>query len=820
MTYKYDEALKNCLRYFGNDELASSVMVGKYLIRNDDGGLVEAGPDDLIKRLCQEFARIERKYPGSMAYEDVFDCFDGFRHIVPQGSPLAGIGNRHQITSIANCFILASPVDSFGGICRVDEQIAQIEKRRGGVGLDLSTLRPRGTTVRNSARTSDGVTCFMEKYSQTTKGVAQNGRRGALLLSLDCRHPDLESFINIKRDLSKVTAANISVRWHDDFLKAVEKGEKYILRFPVDAKPEDAVHKKEVDARRLWRAFVESAHFSAEPGCLFWDRMTGQSLSDLYEGWETVSTNPCGEIGASAMASCILMLINLASFVDNKYKAGAEFNFDRFAKYVAKATRLIDDMVDLEIEKINQIIDKVRKDKEPEDIKKVELDLWSDILENYEKGRRTGLGITALGDCLAAMGLKYGSKEALKAVDEIFKTLHTENMRAQAVLAKERGPFSIWSWDKEKDCHYIKILPKDVQDLVRMNGRRNISTTTCSPAGTISLVTRTTSGVEPLFKREYTRMVKFTPDDEANNVKPDRIDLDGVKWRSVEVRHPGLAQWIEANPGRKVEDSPYHGCEAGELDWRTRIETQAVIQKYITHSVSSTCNLRADVSVDEVSDIYLMAWRKGLKGITIYREGCREGVLVSKKAEPRKRIVDSQAPHRPDTLECEIHYSKIKGGDWIFLVGLMDGRPYEIFGGERGNIVMPKKFKTGWIRKNGLDDQKRRTYDFYLGSLTDENERILIKDIAMTFSATAGSYTRIISAMLRHGIPIKFVCEQLNKDNKSDMFSFEAAAARILKKYISDGERASGACESCHHEKMVYKDGCAMCPSCGWSKCG
>jgi ribonucleoside-diphosphate reductase alpha chain len=821
---------ENCLEYFNGDELATSVVMNKYLLKNDVGEFLECGPDDMLRnRITKEFSRIENNYQNSLSEETIYESFKDFKYIVPQGSPLFGIGNNEQIVSVGNCFVVGQPTDSYGGILQKDQQLAQIMKRRGGVGVDISTIRPTGTKVKNAARTSDGISCFMERYSNTTKEVAQNGRRGALMISIDSRHPDLDKFIDIKRDKTRVTGANISIKWHDDVLAKIKEDGEYTLRYPVESSVEDAQVTKTVKIKELWDKFIESNWESAEPGCFFWDTITSQSISDCYaeKGFKTITSNPCGEILMSAYNSCILMLVNLKSFVDNPFTDNARINWKKFEKHMRIATRLIDDMIDLELEKVDQIISKIKTDPEDEDVKSEELSLWEKIKYYYEQGRRTGLGVTALGDMLASLGIQYGSDEALKITEKVFKKFHLYTYDENAELAKERGAFPAWDWELEKDSHYIKILPKETQEKIKKYGRRNIASNTCAPAGSVSILTQTTSGIEPLFMRSYNRNRKMTTEEINSGMKEAYTDSDGIKWTSYEVFHHGLEEWKQLNPNVPIEESPYANSEAGELDWRFRVKLQGIVQKYIDHSISSTTNLHKDISKEEVSELYMLAHENKCKGITIYRDGSRMGVLTSKEEtnEEEKVIVDNHAPKREQVLPCEIHYSNIKNiesgevDQWIFMVGVLEGRPYEIFGGKRTNIEIPKKYKNGWIVKNGRNENGIRTYDLYLGTLEESDERMIIKDIANEFSTSASSYTRIISTLLRHGVPIKTICEQLHKDSGSDMWTFEKAVSRTIKKYIKDGEKANGTCPSCGHGELQYRDGCVICPSCGDGKC-
>jgi ribonucleoside-diphosphate reductase alpha chain len=684
-------------------------------------------------------------------------------------------------------------------------------------GLEISSLRPRLAPVDNAARSSDGIMCFMEKFSNTTKSVAMGGRRGALMISLDCRHPDLELFINAKKDKTKITGANLSVQWNDEFLNAVEKDEEYTLRFPVDSTIETAKYTKTVKARQVWNQFVEAAYASGEPGCLFWDTIIRDSLSDCYENFKTLSTNPCGELPLGEHSSCILMIVNLSKFVTDAFTAPV-FDWNLFDRHVTIACRLIDDMIDLELEKMRHIIAKVKSDPEPDDIKSVELEMWKKIKTNHKQGRRVGLGVTGMGDMIAYMGLKYDSDEAIKFADEVFSAFHCTVMRNQAELAKERGPFPAWDWEKEKDCKYITMLPEEIRKAIQKHGRRNISVTTCSPTGTISMLTKTTSGIEPVFMRKYSRFIKITADDEKNGVKVDRVDSDGIRWRSVEVIHPGIKKWMDATGETNIEKSPYWKSEAGEISWKRRVEMQSVIQRNITHSISSTVNLPAKSTKEDVNSIYMAAWKGGCKGITVYVDGTRDGVLVSGKTEEQTEIKAASAPKRPKALECDIHYSNIGTSQWVLFVGKVNGIPYEIIGGKRNKIEIPQKYKSGWLVKNGKDDKGNRLYDLFLGESPDKHD-MCIRDVVGEFNPDVGSYTRIVSVMLRHGIPIRFICDQLQKDSASNMFTFEKGIARVLSKYIKDGEVSGTTCETCKMGKIIYKDGCKMCSNCGMSYC-
>ncbi len=1172
--YTKESAISACTYHFKGDTLAANVTVGKYLLKDKDGNYLENCPDDMHKRAATEFAIHESKYPNSLSYDTIYNDFKEMI-VIPQGSVLYGIGNNHSITSVANCFAIAAPADSYSGIIKTDEELVNIMKRRGGVGLDLSTLRPRGAFVNNSARSSDGIPCFMERYSNTTKEVAQNGRRGALMLSLHCHHPDILNFIRAKKDRSKVNAANISVKWTDEFLDCVKEDKEFELRWPVACKPEDAKIVRIVKAREIWEEFIGTVWESAEPGCLFWGNMIKNSLSDCYPGYETLTTNPCltgdtwvntdlgprqitdlegqpffanttgsgglsyegfwktgvkqvfkivtdrgysirgtanhkfkldrfntwkqvselrrgdmlsidpnynwtgmpvgpwdgegnselgwmmgsligdgcltikeghltalleywgqeaeyvsskavkmlknnfkcrkdmkggkktkqdkirlsspalaryatslgigsektisagiekasypfycgflrglfdadgsvqgdnkkgasvrlsssvmpnleavqrmllrlnilstiyanrreaswrmmpdgkggeksywcqaqhelviskndinlyqkligflspaksdalatiifdrkrkpyknrwaakvleiipdgeemvydctirseehqfnangfishncGEIALNAGGSCILILLNLTKFITNPFTDKAKFDYELFSEKIAHISHLADDLVDIEATKIVAIMTKINNDPEPAELKERELKMWQGILETLLNGRRVGIGITGLADCLAMLGIKYDSEKALNKVHNIFKFFHEGLMFMQTTLAHSRGAFPCWDWEKEKNCSYITQLPGDMQSRIQYNGRRNISFSTISPAGTVSMLTQTSSGVEPVFQLEYNRKRKLSAEELTAGVKPDIVDSEGIKWMNYSVRHHGLDQFLKINPGSKT--SPYDKATAHDIDWKYKVKMQAVIQKYITHSISNTCNIPTSITKEEVSDLYLQAWESGCKGMTIYRDGSRDGVLTAKKEEQRR------FPKRPEWLPCDIHYATIEGNQWVFFIGINNGQPYEIFGGRKSQIEIPKKYKTGWIRKSGMVE-KRRAYDLYLGSQEDSPERIIVKDIADSFSSTAASYTRMLSTMLRENVPLKIMCEQLSKDIEASMFCFEKGVCRCLKTYIKDGEKASGSCESCGAISLQYRDGCAYCSQCGWSKC-
>jgi ribonucleoside-diphosphate reductase alpha chain len=827
--YSHAEVLESCLKYFNGDELAATATVTKYLMRNDDGNYLEKNPDDYLRnRIVPEFTRIENKYQNPLSYDQIYNALEGYKKVYCAGSPTYAIGNNQKISSAANCFFVGAPADSIGSILRKDEELAQICKRRGGVGTDISTIRPQGMKVNNAAGTTDGVIVFLERYSNTIKGIAQNGRRGAGIVSMNCRHPEIRQFITVKHDLSKVTGMNISVKWTNDFFKALERKQKFTLQFPVDVPLEDALYVEEVDAVELWNLFCDSAHKSAEPGCLYWDNIIDNSLSDCYagDGFKTQGTNPCGEIFLSEYGSCILMGLNLYGFVQNPYTDSAYFDFEDFNKHVGIASRLIDDLVDIEIEKTDMILTKIENDIESEDDKATEYRLWRNIKRTLELGRRTGLGVTGLADMLAALNIKYDSDNAIEMCDKVFSEFHNSNMKTQSILARERGAFGCWDWEKEKNNPYIKNLPLEIQLMVQ-DGRRNISTTTIAPVGTISLLTQTSSGIEPVFQLDYTRRKKLSLVEEQNGIPVTRVDSDGIKWTEFKVYHHGVKRWMDATGETDITKSPYWGCTSGDIDWQLRVRLQGMINtKYITHSISSTINLPSSTTVETISEIYLAGWKYGCRGLTVYRDGSREGVLVStepKRIERPTKITTVHAPKRPDVLPCHIHQSVIKGNRWIIFVSMLDDMPYEILGGRESAINIPKKYikanhtENAWVIKEYVSG--KTIYSLVVGSLDDSEDRQKFTDIANIFDSDKGSPTRLISALLRHGMRIFDICEQLHKIPQEDsMFTFEAGVRRVLKKYIIDNTKTKSKCQECEGI-MIYENGCVKCPQCGWTKC-
>jgi ribonucleoside-diphosphate reductase alpha chain len=840
--YTHEQVLAASTEYFKGDELAASVFAGKYALQDRDGNFLELDPSDMHKRLSQEFARIESKYPNSMSEEEILELFQNFKYVVPQGSPMSGIGNDHQIQSISNCFVIASPEDSYGGILKTDQEQVQIMKRRGGVGFDVSNIRPKNLATSNAAKTTSGLEVFLDRFSNSCREVAQGGRRGALMISLSVHHPQIKDFIRIKRDLSRVTGANISVRLSEEFMRAVRGGDPIQLRFPVDAK--EPIVEEWVSAQELWHEIVESAHASAEPGLLFWDTAKRMTPSDIYEaeGFGSTSTNPCGEIILSPYDSCRLMLVNLTSFVKNAWTQEAEFDFAHFGEVSQKAQRLMDDMIDLEIEKIDKILAKIETDPETSDAKQPEINLWNTVRAQAVNGRRTGLGITGIGDALAMLGIRYGSKASIRMTESIYRELAVNSYVSSMTMAQERGAFTVHDPSREEDHPFLDRIFDAIDECGGINsitarehnakfGRRNIANTTTAPAGSVSVLTQTTSGIEPAFMLHYTRRKKINPNDVDARV--DFVDELGDKWSEFSVYHHAFKQWMvktlspenmdNMSAEEMVEMSPYSSATANEIDWVSKVDLQAAAQKWVCHAISNTTNLPSDIDIETVKEVYMRGWQTGCKGVTVYRDGSRSGVLVSseeKGEESREdmKFVDNNAPKRPESLKCEIHHATIKGEKWTILVGLMNDRPYEVIGGLSEYIEIPRKHRYGKLRR-----RQRKTmlskYDLFCGQGEDE---FAIKDVVAVFdNPNHAGYTRTISLALRHGAPIQYVVEQLQKDKEADLFSFSKVIARCLKNYIPDGTVGGDkTCSECGAEgSLVYQEGCVICKSCGSSKC-
>lgn len=818
------EVTSASVEYFNGDELAASVFVGKYALKDGEEYL-EKTPHDMHARLANKFSESENKYPNPISCEEILESFANFKYIVPQGSPMSAIGNDFKVQSASNCFVIAAPEDSMGGIHRTDEELAQLEKRRAGVGTDISKIRPKGLATANAALTTDGIAVFMDRFSNTTREVAQGGRRGALMLSCSVHHPEIETFINIKKDKTKVTGANISVKLSDEFMEAVKNDTTYTQQWPVDSIFPKII--REVNARDIWNQIINAAWESAEPGILFWDNVLKNTPSDIYSafGFSSISTNPCGEINLPADDSCRLITINTYSFVEDKFTPNAKFNYKKYNKYVYNAQRLMDDMIDIELDQVDKILAKIEKDPEPEDIKRVEKNLWMRIREKCANGRRTGLGITGLGDTLAALNIKYGSDESIVATEEIYKQLALNAYKSSIDMAEERGHFPIWNYDLEKDHEFIgriiSELPREYQRKYKKYGRRNIALTTTAPTGSVSTLTQTTSGIEPVFLLKYSRRKKINSSDA--NVKVDYVDNLGDKWQMFDVFHHGFKTWMEVNNKTwdDVEESPYFGATSAEIDWESSVKIQAVAQKWVCHSISKTCNLPSEATREVVASVYMKAWEEGCKGFTVYRDGCRDGVLVSQNTKAEVVVTkNNNAKKRPINLECDIHQVTISGEAWTILVGLDDetNEPYEIFGGKSSKISLPKKIKKGVTRKGHKNEEGNSIYDLVIGQGDDQ---IIVRDIVESFeNPTQGDFTRAFSLMLRHEIAVHFIVDQMQKNKHSELYSFSRVIARVLKKYIKDGTKIKQKCTNCGSEELAYIEGCLTCSSCGNSRCG
>lgn len=838
-TYSQEEAFQASLKYFKGDDLAARVWVNKYALKDSFGNLYELTPDDMHRRLASEIARIEKNYENPLTEDEIFELMKDFKYIVPQGGPMTGIGNDYQIASLSNCFVIGNEgnSDSYGGIMKIDQEQVQLMKRRGGVGHDLSHIRPKGSPVKNSALTSTGIVPFMERYSNSTREVAQDGRRGALMLSVSIKHPDAESFIDAKLEQGKVTGANVSVKIHDDFMRAVENGEKYQTQYPIDSN--DPKYVREIDASGLWKKIVYNAWKSAEPGILFWDTIIKESVPDCYAdlGYKTVSTNPCGEIPLCPYDSCRLIAVNLFAYVENPFTPKAKFNFDLFKKHVGLAQRMMDDIIDLELEKIDGIIEKIDADPENEDIKHIERSMWVKIRTKAKEGRRTGVGITAEGDMLAALGLRYGSDDATDFSEEIHKTVALEAYRSSVNMAKERGAFTIYSTEREKNNPMIKRLRAEdeqlYQDMVKY-GRRNIALLTIAPTGTTSLMTQTTSGIEPVFMPVYKRRRKVNPNDK--NVKVDFVDEVGDSWEEYVVFHHKFKEWMEANGlhlkknisqedlDALVAKSPYYKATSNDVDWMSKVRMQGRIQKWVDHSISVTINLPSDVDEELVGRLYFEAWKSGCKGVTVYRDGSRSGVLISNKKEEEEVKKDSPFPtKRPTVLDADVVRFQNAKDKWVAFIGTIDGRPYEIFTGlsdDEDGILLPRTITSGKIIKSTEPDGSKR-YDFQY--LNKRGYKTTIEGLSYKFNPIFWNYAKLISGILRHGMPIHKVVDtvtSLQLDNDS-INSWKAGVARALKKYIPDGTVAEGTiCGECGSKNVIYQEGCLTCPDCGSSKCG
>ncbi len=841
-TYTYDEAYEASLRYFDGDELAARVWVSKYALKDSFGNIYEQSPSDMHHRIASELARIERNYPEPMSEQKIFDLLDGFNYIVPQGSPMTGIGNDHQIASLSNCFVIGidGKPDSYGGVIRIDEEQVQLMKRRGGVGHDLSHIRPKGTPVKNSALTSTGLVPFMERYSNSTREVAQDGRRGALMLTVSIKHPDSEAFIDAKLTEGKITGANVSVRIDDAFMQAAVDGTPYRQAYPTDSTEPSIT--KDIDAAKLWGKIVHNAWKSAEPGVLFWDTITRESVPDCYAdlGFQTISTNPCGEIPLCPYDSCRLLAINLYSYVKDPFTDNASFDFGLFRTHVGYAQRIMDDIIDLEMEKIDKIIEKIKSDPETDEVKQTELHLWEKIRSKTLKGRRTGVGTTGEGDMLAALGLRYGTSEATAFSTEVHKQLALAAYSASVELAAQRGAFEIFDAGRETANPYINRLKEadpDLYDRMVATGRRNIACLTIAPTGTTSLMTRTSSGIEPVFMPVYKRRRKVNPNDV--DVRVDYIDDSGDAFEEYIVYHPKFITWmkvngIEVKPDYTQEEldalvarSPYYKATANDVDWLEKVRMQGSVQKWVDHSISVTINLPSDVTEELVGRLYVEAWRSGCKGCTVYRDGSRSGVLVSveSKKQPNNTaaVEERHVGKRPIELEADVVRFQNNKEKWIAFVGLKDGKPYEIFTGladDDDGIFCPKSVTRGKIIK-AVDEKGNKRYDFQF--INKRGYKTTIEGLSDKFNPEYWNYAKLISGVLRYGMPIDQVLKLvsgLELDSKS-INTWKMGVERALKKYLPNGTKANGQrCPNCGQETLIYQEGCLICTSCGTSRCG
>jgi len=838
-TYSKQEVEKSTLQYFKNDELATDVWIRKYCLK-DENNYYELNPDDMHRRIARELARIEAKYKNPLSEDQIYETLKNFKRIVPQGSPMSGIGNDFQVVSLSNCFVIGNKddSDSYGGILKIDQEQIQLMKRRGGVGHDLSHIRPKGSPVKNSAITSTGIVPFMERYSNSTKEVAQDGRRGALMLSVSIKHPDSEKFIDAKMEQGKITGANVSVKLTNEFMEAAIQGKPYTQAFPIIGKPKVT---KEIDAQKLWKKIIHNAWKSAEPGILFWDKVIQESVPDCYadQGFKTVSTNPCGEIPLCPYDSCRLLAINLFGYVINPFTPEARFNWELFKADVITAMRYMDDIIDLELEKIDAILAKIKADPEDEFIKLYEIRLWENIKDMTVKGRRTGLGVTAEGDMLASLGFIYGTDEATDFSEEVHKILKLNAYRSSVIMARERGAFPIYDAFYERNNPFIeRIMIEDylLYDEMQTFGRRNIALLTIAPTGTVSIMTQTTSGVEPAFLPVYMRRRKINP--QEKDVRIDFVDDEGIAWMEYPVFHHNFELWLRVNSydietvktmtktelDEIVQKSPYYKATSNDVDWVKKVEMQGRLQKHVDHSISVTVNLPEDASEETVSKVYETGWRSGCKGITVYRDGSRSGVLVG-ATEKKTDFHENHAPKRPKRLKGEIHRFQNNLEKWIAVVGIKDGKPYEIFTGkfENGLSNLPNNVKDCEVVKNIVEDEegnRKKRYD--IEYIDNNGVKQSHQGLNHAFNPEYWNYAKLFSGVLRHGMPIVYVYQlidsmNLNTDNLN---TWKNGVARVIKRYIKDGEKGKGKCPDCGSDNLVFKEGCLTCMSCGNSKCG
>ncbi len=830
------EVLMAAKEYFGGDELAATVWISKYALKNSDGEVFERTPEDMHHRIARELARIEKRYPNPMPEDAIYEVLKGFKYIVPQGSPMAGIGNNFHISSLSNCFVIGEGAksDSYGGIMKIDQEQVQLMKRRGGVGHDLSHIRPAKSPVKNSALTSTGVVPFMERYSNSTREVAQDGRRGALMLTISIKHPDSEDFIDAKIKTGKVTGANVSVKIDDEFMNCVVNNKEYTQQFPIDA--DKPIVTKTIDARKLWNKIIHNAWKSAEPGILFWDTVINESVPDSYadQGFTTVSTNPCGEIPLCPHDSCRLLAINLYGYVENPFTDQAHFNFELFAKHAHVAQRIMDDIIDLEIEKVNGILTKIENDPEADHIKAVEKNLWENIRAKTLQGRRTGIGITAEGDMLAALGIRYGTEEATKFSIKVHKMLATEVYRSSVNLAKDRGAFEVFDFEKEKNNPFINRIGKEDTSILKdmkKYGRRNIALLTIAPTGSVSICTQTTSGIEPVFLPTYKRRRKVNPND--RDVKIAFVDEVGDSWEEFQVFHPKFEVWLTKNgynpnevkgyTAEEIEElvkkSPYYKATSADIDWLEKVKMQGGVQKWIDHSISVTVNLPADATEVLVSDVYKTAWETGCKGMTIYREGSRSGVLIANNKDENNSFKETQAPARPEKLKADVVWFQNDDEKWVSVIGSLDNKPYEIFTGKAKGFFLPDWVTKGWVIKSKGNNKAR--YDFQF--LDSDGYKITMEGLSRQFNKEYWNYAKLISGILRHGMPVPYVVDIVsNLILDSDAINtWKNGVVRALKKYIPDGTTAiKEKCPNCGTEgSLIYKEGCKMCTNCNYSGC-
>ncbi len=836
--FSFEEAIEKSTEYFNGDTLAASVWVSKYALKDSEGKIYESTPDMMHERIASEIARIEKRYENPLSKEEIYSVLKNFKYIVPQGSPMAGIGNNFQVASLSNCFVIGnSDADSYGGIMKVDEEQVQLMKRRGGVGHDLSHIRPKGSPVKNSALTSTGVVPFMERYSNSTREVAQDGRRGALMLSISVTHPDSEDFIDAKMEQGKVTGANVSVKITDAFMQSLINKTPFTQKYPVNSN--NPTSSKSTDAANLWGKIVHNAWKSAEPGILFWDTIQRESIPDCYadQGFETVSTNPCGEIPLCPYDSCRLLAMNLYGYVENPFTEEASFNLKLFKEHIWVAQRMMDDIIDLELEKVDRIIEKIENDPESFDIKETELKLWNKIKEKAIQGRRTGIGITAEGDMLAALGYQYGSDEAIEFSVNIHKTLAVEAYKSSVNLAKERGAFPIYEYDREKNNPLIKRLfeaEPQMQQYMKEYGRRNIALLTIAPTGSVSILTQTTSGIEPAFMVSYKRRKKVNPNDK--NAKVSFVDEIGDSWEEYTVFHHHFKTWLEAN-GYDVDEvknnyseeqiqelitkSPYHKATSNDVDWVSKVKMQGAIQKWVDHSISVTVNVPNDVKEGLIDKVYRTAWESGCKGVTVYRDGSRSGVLVSNDSKKKKddEFTETHAPVRPYKLESRVVRFNNGEEKWVAVVGILNGRPYEIFTGKADSFIVPEFINEGWVIREKKPNQRAR-YDFEF--LDKDGYEVLIKGLSRTFDPKYWNYAKLISGVLRHGMPLPNVIHLIENlvFDRDTINTWKNGVVRALKAFIPDGTKAEGTCPECSTDSLEFKEGCLSCSNCGYSKCG